>query len=65
MYIYINHEKFEVILTTLLQEFCIKNIQVSTIGERHIRTYYNFYWRTHDFGYAYIDMYDHFFPIFF
>ena len=34
-----------------------------TIGICRIHTYTYFYWRTHDFGHAYIDAYAHFFPI--
>ena len=32
----------------------------STIGIHHIHMYTFFYWCTHNFGHAYIDMYTHF-----
>ena len=39
--------------------------QGSTIGVRDVRTYAYFYWRTHDFGYAYVDTYAHVFSVIF
>ena len=38
------------------------DLQGSTIGVRRVHTYAYFYWCTHDFGHAYVDMYAHFFP---
>ena len=34
-------------------------MQGSTIVVRRIHTYTYFYWHTHDFGHAYVDMYAH------
>ena len=36
-----------------------------TIHVCHVQMYAYFYWRTCDFGHAYIDMYAHFFPMIF
>ena len=44
---------------------CVESVEGLTIGLRRVRTYTQFYWRTHEFGYVYVDTYAYFFPMIF
>ena len=64
-----NKNTSKICITVTSDHYCIgfpSQFNLFTRSDvRRVRTYTYFYWRTHDFGNAYVDTYAHFFPMIF